>query len=188
MRTLRTARESRRLSQRIVARKAGLSFRGYQLLEAEGHDPLLSSLDRAAAAIGLPRGGVRHLVERFLLLDPDSARAVALRLLLEGEESWRIHLFDFVDAFRRSPAERLIADPPPNGLSEKIEALLASTVEALCREAGLALPRWVSATPPLATPWFPSGVENLKAMALVESPVAFRRRLIFVLDNFLARA
>jgi hypothetical protein len=33
-----------------------------------------------------------------------------------------------------------------------------------------------------------SGVENLKAMALVESPAWFRRRNVFVLGNFLNRA
>jgi transcriptional regulator with XRE-family HTH domain len=188
MRSLRIARESRRLSQRFVAKKAGLSFRGYQLLESDGHDPRLSSLDRAAGAIGLPPGAVRHLVGRLLLLDPDSAAATGLRILLEGDETWTVHIFDFVDAFRRSPSEKLVVEPPPPGLPERVGALLASTVEALCAEAGLALPHWVRAVPPLAVPWFPSGVENLKAMALVEAPVEFRRRQVFVLGNFLARA
>jgi hypothetical protein len=171
-----------------VAKKAGLSLRGYQLLESDGHDPRLSSLDRAAGAIGLPRGAVHHLLGRFLLLDPDSAAATGLRLLLEGEESWRVHLFDFVDAFRRSPSDRLVIDVPPPGLPERMDALLACTVEALCTEAELPIPRWVRATPPLAVPWFPSGVENLKAIALVEAPVPFRRRQVFVLGNFLSRA
>ena len=40
----------------------------------------------------------------------------------------------------------------------------------------------------LATPWFVAGVENLKALALVESPTHFRKRNIFVLGNFLSRA
>jgi hypothetical protein len=41
--------------------------------------------------------------------------------------------------------------------------------------------------PGLEEPWFVTGIENLKAMAIVESPVFFRRRLIFVLENFLSR-
>jgi hypothetical protein len=40
----------------------------------------------------------------------------------------------------------------------------------------------------LPAPWFVAGVENLKASALVESPVQFRRNNVFVLGNFLARA
>ncbi|NCO37375.1 MAG: hypothetical protein COZ06_23865 [Armatimonadetes bacterium CG_4_10_14_3_um_filter_66_18] len=42
--------------------------------------------------------------------------------------------------------------------------------------------------PPLPEPWFVSGIENLKATALVESPTHFRKRRIFVLGNFLERA
>lgn len=40
----------------------------------------------------------------------------------------------------------------------------------------------------LPEPWFVAGVENLKATALVESPLPFRRNNIFVLGNFLSRA
>jgi hypothetical protein len=40
----------------------------------------------------------------------------------------------------------------------------------------------------LDSPWFVAGIENLKASALVESPVRFRKRNIFVLANFLERA
>jgi hypothetical protein len=40
----------------------------------------------------------------------------------------------------------------------------------------------------LPDPWFVAGIENLKASALVESPVQFRRNNIFVLGNFLSRA
>jgi hypothetical protein len=40
----------------------------------------------------------------------------------------------------------------------------------------------------LPRPWFVAGVENLKATALVESPLPFRRNNVFVLGNFLSRA
>ena len=41
---------------------------------------------------------------------------------------------------------------------------------------------------PAKPPWFVSGMENLKAIALAESPLRFRIRKIFVLSNFLSRA
>jgi hypothetical protein len=41
--------------------------------------------------------------------------------------------------------------------------------------------------PAYKDPWFVSGMENLKAITLVESPLHFRRRKIFVLGNFLSR-
>ena len=39
----------------------------------------------------------------------------------------------------------------------------------------------------LDKPWFVSGFENLKSTALIESPLNFRKRNIFVLGNFLTR-
>jgi len=53
---------------------------------------------------------------------------------------------------------------------------------------GQAPPWWANRPLVLAEPWFVSGMENLKATALVESPVQFRRNNVFVLGNFLSRA
>ena len=82
-----------------------------------------------------------------------------------------------------------MAHPP---VSEKpvtgSAALLASTVEMLCAERRMPVPWWCGGAGILPAPWFVSGVENLKALALVESPAHFRKRNIFVLANFLARA
>jgi hypothetical protein len=41
--------------------------------------------------------------------------------------------------------------------------------------------------PTCKDPWFVSGMENINAIALVESPLQFRIRKIFVLENFLIR-
>ena len=49
-------------------------------------------------------------------------------------------------------------------------------------------PQWTAAVGCLDRPWFVSGFESLKASALVESPVPFRSRNVFVLANFLERA
>lgn len=68
-----------------------------------------------------------------------------------------------------------------------IGTLVASTVDYLCRELKMAPPTWVQQVPPCKDPWFVSGMENLKAIALVESPLPFRLRKIFVLENFLSR-
>jgi hypothetical protein len=52
---------------------------------------------------------------------------------------------------------------------------------------GFQSPEWVLNVPACKDPWFVSGIENLKAIALVESPLFFRIRKIFVLENFLTR-
>jgi hypothetical protein len=36
-------------------------------------------------------------------------------------------------------------------------------------------------------PWFMSGMENLKAISLIESLFPFRLRKLFALENFLVR-
>ena len=99
---------------------------------------------------------------------------------------WQIPFMDFVDEFRRTKPS-VSQQEPLNGLDERFDALLASTVEYLCAEQGADIPAWVWKVPACRAPWFVSGVENLKAIALVESPVYFRRRKIFVLENFLDR-
>ena len=68
-------------------------------------------------------------------------------------------------------------------------AYLAAVAETLCREASLPPPAWTEA--PLCylhRPWFAGGMETLKAILLVESPVAFRRRNLFVSANAMSRA
>jgi len=52
----------------------------------------------------------------------------------------------------------------------------------------LAVPPWVDEPYRfLVKPFFAGGLENLKAILLVESPLAFRRRQIFVSANALSR-
>ena len=188
MNALRIARQSRGWSQRELASRAGLSFRGYQLLERPHHNARLRSLEKAATALGLPPIGARLAIEQFLSLPPESIRAAGLRILADRVPSWTVHLFDFVDAFRRAPNPELVQEPPPHLGSERLDALVAGTVEALCAEAGLPDPNWCQTIPALQQPWFVADIDNLKASALVESPVPFRRRNVFVLENFLARA
>jgi len=185
---IRRARTSRRLSQRELSRRAGLSFKGVQLLEAPGHDARISTLEKVAEALGLPAAGVRGVLDGLLAEHPDSAYCATVRMLADGFESWKVHLFDFVDRFRSDPSPALVATPPAVALDPRLAALVASTVDSLCAEQGRDAPGWSSAVEALRRPWFVSGVENLKASALVESPVRFRRRNIFVLTNFLSRA
>jgi len=188
MDAIRNARRRRDLSQREIASRAGLSFRGYQLLEKPGHNPRLGSIEKAAAALGLPADGPRAALSEFLSTPPASIRMVGYRILSDGPTFWTVHLFDFVDAFRREPGPDLVEEPPPSAVEERLMALIAGTTEALCREAAVREPGWCQAISALTDPWFVSGVENLKVSALVESPFPFRRRNIFVLGNFLARA
>lgn len=99
---------------------------------------------------------------------------------------WKIPLMDFVDDFRYHKDPAAIADP--FGLSdERKDAVLASVIETLCDELDIAIPSWLSKVPACREPYFMSHMENLKAISLVETPVRFRLRKIFVLENVLHR-
>lgn len=100
---------------------------------------------------------------------------------------WKIHLMNFVDDFRYHKDLRAISEPFEIGAS-KMDALLASTAEALCDELRQEPPAWLASVPACQEPYFVSGFENLKAISIVESPLRFRIRKIFVLENFLSRA
>jgi len=104
----------------------------------------------------------------------------------DDPEHWSIHLMDFVDDFRYYRDRLMIEEPFPLD-DERIDALLAATAEQLCYELKIEPPEWILAVPAPRDPWFVSGMESLKAIALVESPLPFRIRKIFVLENFLSR-
>ena len=67
--------------------------------------------------------------------------------------------------------------------------MLGAVGEHLARRWGLAVPAWTNdAKRFLHEPYFTTPIENLKAMLLVQSPLAFRRRLIFTEAEPLRRA
>ena len=90
-------------------------------------------------------------------------------------------------SFRREKNISYVQDPPHIKLDKRTMALLASAVETLCDEMNLEIPWWCYGIPTLKTPYFVAGVENLKALSIMESPIHFRKRNIFVLGNFLER-
>ncbi|NNN06845.1 MAG: helix-turn-helix transcriptional regulator [Elusimicrobia bacterium] len=187
MEALCAHRRRRSLSQRELARRAGVAYKTVQLLEAGGHDARSSTLARLAKALGLS-GPEALLAGRAAREERSAAGTVAL-IARDGEESsWKLRLFDFVDEFRRSPDAAAVARAPGPGGAPRMLALTAAVVEALCVEKKIPVPWWCAGAPPLEKPWFVAGAESLKAAALVESPAAFRSRNVFVLANFLSRA
>ncbi len=76
----------------------------------------------------------------------------------------------------------------PELIEDVKDAYLAATAEHLCALFGLAVPAWVECHGrPLKRAFFAGGLESLKAILTVESPSAFRRRLLFVGKDALDR-
>ena len=129
-----------------------------------------------------------------------SVRAISLEwneALRRGEPLTLWRLGDLVDDFRLRAATAeeklaLVSETPAwidTPAQEDCNAYWAAMVETLCREAGLRPPAWTeSPRCYLHRPWFAGALENLKAILLAESPVAFRRRNLFVSADALTRA
>ncbi len=113
--------------------------------------------------------------------------ATATKIKQDGFDSWKIHLMDFVDEFIRTADPLLILLPPPKDTDARIQSLLASVVQELCSKIDIEVPPWAEKRYFLEEPWFLSGMQSLKAGAIIESPLSFRKNNIFVHDNFLQR-
>ncbi len=180
-------RKAHGYSQRMAASKAKIAFRTYQLLEKGGHDAQVSTWQKLAKLFGIPVSEITSSLEKPFREPVDSVYRASL-LMMQKPMQWTLALFDFVDAFRRTHALSLIETPPDSKLELRLQVLLAAVADQLCQEFGIAAPLWLEAMLVLPQPWFVADVQNLKASAIVESPLAFRKRGIFVLGNFLDRA
>lgn len=177
----------RNISQRALANLAKISFRSLQLAESGAHNSTVKTLKKIAAALGYPQNSFEKYLALFFQLPPESVFISSLSLLTAKSKDCTNYFFNFIDAARKKRDPKYWATPPHVDLAQKWKALFASSVETLCDEMGFDYPEWCGAILPLTTPLFPANLENLKASALVESPIHFRKRNIFVLDNFLQR-
>ncbi len=119
---------------------------------------------------------------------PDTLAEVARRALT-GQQAFDPGLREFLDAFYAHPARRQEAlEREPDLIEEVKDAYLAAVAEHLAAIYGLDTPRWVEGHGrPLKRAFFAGGLESLKAILTVESPAAFRRRLLFVGKDALDR-
>ena len=114
---------------------------------------------------------------------PQSLRQAAIHGLEFGDRD--AFLREFLDEFyvEADPARRaaMLLDEPPVTDDGRANAYYAAVAEHLAFKYHLAVPPWTQQPARfLKRPFFPCGLESLKATLLVESPTAFRRRMIFV--------
>jgi hypothetical protein len=97
---------------------------------------------------------------------------------------------EFLDSWQLMSSDArggaLAREPAPVGRVH--DAYLAALAEHLALSDRIAVPEWTEGTDRfLSEPFFAGGLESLKATLLVESPLAFRRRLIFISADALSR-
>ena len=135
-----------------LARHAGLDVSGYVLSRA-----LPEARLRFGEIVAALRSGDDH---RFALAE----------------------LSDLLADLTRAQLPDAVADAP-----EKLEDLLpllqnyvVAMVERACHMRDIAAPTWVRNVPPLEAPYFATPLRSLRLHLLRASPVAFRRRNIYV--------
>ena len=97
----------------------------------------------------------------------------------------------FLDTFYTQPARRQAMIEPEPELTGKahLDAFLATVAEHLARRWTLSIPTWTfNPARTLHEPFFATSIEALKPLLLVQSPLAFRKRMIFVEHEPLSRA
>ena len=101
----------------------------------------------------------------------------------------REFLDEFYAALRSALARECIVEEPIGLADPQEHAMLGAVGEHLARRWSLAIPPWTeNPSRFLHRPYFTTSIEGLKALLLAESPIAFRRRLIFTEAEPLRRA
>ncbi|HEX3735607.1 MAG TPA: hypothetical protein VHU86_10720 [Solirubrobacterales bacterium] len=111
--------------------------------------------------------------------------------LLAGED-FRYAVREFLDEFALRGEDRsratAIAERPPASGEPRYDAYLGALAEHLALAHGLPRPQW--STEParfLQRFWFLSDVPGFRAIAIAQTPAAFRRRGIFIPERSLHR-
>ena len=115
--------------------------------------------------------------------------------LTERGESFDLCLADFLDNFKATLSEAALS-PVPDLLEPRLgergrvqDAYLGATAEHLAQANNFGIPGWaMTEARRLRRPWFASQLAALRAVLILESPVAFRSRNLFVSENALNRA
>jgi hypothetical protein len=111
------------------------------------------------------------------------------RRAADGEQGFDLALREFLDSFYAMPDQRQAAiRQQPQSLDPLRDAYIAAVAEHLARSYRLDIPYWAETQGmDLKHPFFAGNLESLKARLTVESPTAFRRRMLFVSKDALSR-
>lgn len=182
---VREARIRRNLTQRELARGAGVPQPTIAEIEAARREPSLSLVSRIVESVGF---GIRVELTPLRRYSAVSAGARGRLVLAEGlsnseassadDQLLRIML-SFRDALllsETSELQRLIGDPPDRIGDERWDAFLAAVVEDVCASRDVTPPRWVNAPEKFLKPfWFLSENRRLHDWEFETAPAAFVR-------------
>ena len=129
-------------------------------------------------------------MSKVTLARPQSIAEVAREATDSGDFATRVA--EFLDEFYASPSRARITEEPPKVSgdveeSDVMDVYLAAIAEYLADRNNFSCPEWAE-NRSLRHPHFAHPSEHLRALLLVESPPAFRKRNLFVSENAMSRA
>lgn len=114
---------------------------------------------------------------------------------IRSGETSSVAVGEFLDAYYASRDAQMLAKQPPSvhlpdlRKTQVINAYLSAVAESLAYTDQREPPSWVREKQYfLESPWFATNIPGLRILLLMESPVFFRRRNLFVSRNALSRA
>jgi hypothetical protein len=128
----------------------------------------------------------------------DDAAAVASTMISSGcalKDVWRHAVLQMLDDYTSilqhegtQAAAAMWTTAPRLSGDRRVDAALAALAEYLARRDGWVRPRWAVDPQREAEPWwFVTSLRGLHPRALVESPLSFRKRGIFITSGALDR-
>lgn len=183
---LRNLRHRRQLSQRALAKCAGVPQPTIAEIEAGRREPTMSLLSRYAESVG------ETLDVRSIPLDRFSAVATANRIAGHlagsadqshgadsGKDAALRSLLDLRDSLRRCEGKEFLklVELPPNLVGDtRWDALIAAVVEDESTRKGVRPPRWTNDRSRFVKPfWYLADIPELHDWALASSPASFLR-------------
>lgn len=177
---IRRRRLAAGLSQRELALRAGTSAATINRYEAGTIDPAVGTLNRILGACSKRRRRWASVAQM--------APQLASTLSDSPQDVWRLVgelLDDDRDADDREVLVSVEDAPWPTG-NARADVLVAALGEYLCVRRGMVPPSWTQMMSEVVPWWFVAG-ERFAALALLESPMSFARRGIFITAGALER-
>lgn len=179
--TLRQVRTERRLSQRELARRAGVTPATISDIERGRRQPTLPLLGRIVTAAAGPRVALR-------LVDPAGAKAIADAAAValaegDGEGALRavLSLWDLLLRNDSTRVKAVVGDRPALIGEPPWDAFIAAVVEEACARHGIAAPTWTGEPARYCSPArHLSAVPAMHELEEATAPEAFRRHGVYV--------
>lgn len=143
----------------------------------------VSETQKEAIRAAARRAGVGMSEWVLARLFPEPAErltALARRADAGGSHAAWAEIIELLQRRTRVDFQVAVGDVEITGLSPFTANYLAALVEETADRVGEHPPSWTARVAPLATPWFGTELRRLREHLLLNAPVAFRRRNLFV--------